>query len=109
MKKIMKEKRVIMLTALLNIIVASIKIITGIMFSFSTLISDSIQSFIDFFTDITSLIANKIGRRRANKTYPFGYGQVYYLSNLLTGVLLFLIGKCFLHLHQILNYQKNYY
>ena len=88
----MKEKRVIMLTALLNIIVASIKIITGIMFLFSTLISDSIQSFIDFFTDITSLIANKIGRRRANKTYPFGYGQVYYLSNLLTGVLLFLIG-----------------
>ena len=37
-------------------------------------------------------MVNRVGKRRANKTYPFGYGQVYYLSNLLTGVLLFLIG-----------------
>ena len=43
-------------------------------------------------TDITSIIANKVGKRRANKTYPFGYGQVYYLANLFTGFLLFLIG-----------------
>ena len=73
-------------------IVALLKLGTGILFSFSTLISDSIQSFIDFFTDVVSLIVNRIGKRRANKIYPFGYGQVYYLSNLLTGLLLFLIG-----------------
>ena len=88
----MKENKIILFTAILNMIVASLKLVFGIMFSFSTLISDSIQSFIDFFTDVVSLIANKIGKRRANKTYPFGYGQVYYLSNLLTGILLFLIG-----------------
>ena len=88
----MKDNNVIILTAVLNMVVASLKLGTGIIFSFSTLISDSIQSFIDFFTDVVSLIANKIGKRRANKTYPFGYGQVYYLSNLLTGILLFLIG-----------------
>ena len=88
----MKDNNVIILTAVLNMIVAALKLGTGILFSFSTLISDSIQSFIDFFTDVVSLIANKIGKRRANKTYPFGYGQVYYLSNLLTGILLFLIG-----------------
>ena len=88
----MKERNVIILTALLNAIVASLKLVLGIVFSFSTLIADSIQSFIDFLTDVISLITNRIGKRRANKTYPFGYGQVYYLSNLLTGVLLFLIG-----------------
>ena len=93
----MKEKKLILLTALLNLIVASLKLFSGIIFSFSTLISDSIQSFIDFFTDIISLIANKFGKRRANKTYPFGYGQVYYLSNLLTGILLFLIGVFILY------------
>ena len=68
------------------------KLVSGIMFSFSTLIADSIQSFMDFVTDITSLIVNKIGKRRSNKMYPFGYGQVYYLANLFTGALLFLIG-----------------
>ena len=98
----MKEKKVIIITALLNLLVASIKLFSGLIFSFSTLIADSIQSFIDFFTDIASLIANKIGKRRANKTYPFGYGQVYYLSNLLTGLLLFLIG-IFIVVHTFIN------
>ena len=88
----MKENKIIIITAFLNLAVACLKLVSGITFSFSTLISDSIQSFIDFFTDITSIIANKVGKRRANKTYPFGYGQVYYLANLFTGFLLFLIG-----------------
>lgn len=88
----MKEDKIIIVTMILNLIVFVLKFVAGIMFSFSTLIADSIQSFIDFVTDITSLVANKIGKRRANKTYPFGYGQVYYLANLFTGFLLFLIG-----------------
>ncbi len=88
----MKEKKVLITTALLNFITATSKLTLGIVFSFGTLIADSVQSFLDFLTDIISIIVNKIGKRRANKTYPFGYGQVYYLSNLLTGVLLFLMG-----------------
>jgi len=88
----LKENKIIIITAFLNLVVAFLKLISGITFSFSTLIADSIQSFIDFFTDITSIIANKVGKRRANKTYPFGYGQVYYLANMFTGFLLFLIG-----------------
>lgn len=88
----MKENKPIIIVTLLNFVVFIIKLITGIMFSFSSLIADSIQSFVDFFTDIISLVANKVGKRRANKTYPFGYGQVYYLANCITGILLFLIG-----------------
>lgn len=88
----MKENKIIIITTILNFVVAVLKLCTGIVFSFSTLIADSIQSFIDFITDITSLIANRIGKRRANKKYPFGYGQVYYIANLFTGFLLFLIG-----------------
>lgn len=90
--KKMDANKIIIITTILNFFVFLIKVTVGIVFSFSTLIADSIQSFIDFLTDIMSLIANKIGKRRANKTYPFGYGQVYYLANLITGFLLFLIG-----------------
>lgn len=85
----MKDNKVIIITTILNLIVALLKLAFGIAFSFSTLIADSVQSFIDFITDIMSLIANKIGKRRANKTYPFGYGQIYYIANLFTGFLLF--------------------
>ncbi len=88
----MKENGIIIVTMVLNFVVAIIKLVVGILFSFSSLIADSIQSFTDFITDITSLIANKIGKRRANKTYPFGYGQIYAVANLFTGALLFLIG-----------------
>ena len=38
----MKENKVIIITAVFNLIVASIKLISGIVFSFSTLIADSI-------------------------------------------------------------------
>ena len=88
----MQENKIIIITAFFNLIVAFLKLISGIFFSISTLIADSIQSFIDFFTDITSIVANRIGKRRANKNYPFGYGQVYYLANIFTAFLLFLIG-----------------
>ena len=93
----MKENKIILITMFLNFIVAIFKLVSGLIFSFSTLIADSIQSFIDFITDITSIIANKIGKRRANKTYPFGYSQVYYLANLFTGLILFLIGLFILY------------
>ena len=59
----MKEDKVIIITMILNFLVAIIKLLAGIFFSFSTLIADSIQSFTDFITDITSLVANKIGKR----------------------------------------------
>ena len=87
-----KENKIIIITAVFNFIVAILKLIPGIAFSFSTLLADSVQSFIDFFTDVTSLMVNRIGKRRANKTYPFGYGEVYYLANIFTGFLMFLIG-----------------
>ena len=102
----MKENKIIIITAFFNLIVAFLKLISGITFSFSTLIADSIQSFIDFFTDITSILANKVGKRRANKTYPFGYGQVYYLANLFTGFLLFLIGIFIIY--QFFFFQGNF-
>lgn len=102
----MKENRIIIITTIFNFIVASLKLLSGLAFSFSTLIADSVQSFIDFITDITSLIANKIGKRRANKTYPFGYGQIYYIANLFTGFLLFLIG--IFSLYQFCFFQKSF-
>ena len=86
-----KEKNIIIITMLLNLLVASIKLISGIMFNFSTLIADSLQSLSDFVTDIISVIANKIGKKRANKKYPFGYGMADNIANLLIGIILTLL------------------
>ena len=44
----MKENKIIIITTILNFIVAVLKLISGLAFSFSTLIADSVQSFIDW-------------------------------------------------------------
>jgi cation diffusion facilitator family transporter len=88
----MKEHSVYFITMILNFLTALMKFATGVLLGFSTLIADSIQSFVDFLTDIITLIAVKVGKKRANKRYPFGYGQFHYVANLLTGTLLILIG-----------------
>lgn len=86
-----KEQKITILTMILNLMVASVKLISGIMFGFSILIADSLQSFIDFLTDIIAMIASKIGKRRANKKYPFGYGMIEHISNFIIGIILLLV------------------
>lgn len=86
-----KEKMILIITMLLNFLIASIKLVSGIVFQFSSLIADSLHSFSDFITDILSSIANRIGKKRANKKYPFGYGMIENISNLLIGIILFLL------------------
>ena len=75
----------------LNFVVATVKLICGIIFNFSSLIADSLHSLSDFVTDIISMIASKIGDKRANKRHPFGYGMIENISNLFIGIILFIL------------------
>lgn len=86
-----KEKNIIILGMFINLVIASIKILTGITFNLSILIADSLQTITDFITDIISIIATKIGKKRANKRYPFGYGMAENIANLFIGILLLLV------------------
>lgn len=86
-----KEKNILVLTMIMNFVIAFIKLVSGIMFNFSSLVADSLHSFSDFITDIISMIASKIGKKRANKKYPFGYGMIENIANLIIGIILFLL------------------
>lgn len=89
----MKKERVILLiTMILNFIIASLKFIVGLAFGFSTLIADSLHSYSDFITDIISVIASKVGNKRANRKYPFGYGLIENIANLFIGMILLALG-----------------
>ena len=65
----MKEHSVYFITMILNFLTALMKFATGVLLGFSTLIADSIQSFVDFLTDIITLFAVKVGKKRANKRF----------------------------------------
>lgn len=87
-----KEKKILVMAMFLNLGVACVKLIGGIMFGFSSLIADSLHSFSDFITDIIANVASRIGKKRANKRYPFGYGMVENIANFIIGIILFLLG-----------------
>lgn len=86
-----KEFSILLISMILNFIVAVIKLICGIIFNFSSLLADSLQSLFDFITDVISIIVGNLSDKRANKKHPFGYGMVENISNLFVGVILFLI------------------
>lgn len=89
----MKKERVILLIAMiLNFIIATIKFTVGLAFGFSTLIADSLHSYSDFITDIISVIASKVGNKRANRKYPFGYGLIENIANLFIAIILLALG-----------------
>lgn len=60
------------MTMVMNGWIALIKLDLGF-FHFSSLIADALHLFSDFITDLISLIANKIDKKRATKRYPFGF------------------------------------
>lgn len=87
-----KEQHILIVSMIINFIITVIKIIGGIIFNISSLMSDGLHSLCDFITNMLSLIAAKISKKRANKKYPFGYGRIEYITNMLVGVVVFLLG-----------------
>ena len=88
----MKNVKIIMIVSMiLNFFIALSKLVCGVMFNFSSLIADSLQSLFDFITDVISMIASKVGDKRANKKHPFGYGMIENIANLFIGIILFLL------------------
>ncbi len=86
------KKKVLIYSMINNFLIALIKVWGGIFFHLSSLFSDGMHTFSDFITDIISLIATNISKKRATKEHPFGFGKIEYLSNLFIGVILFLLG-----------------
>lgn len=87
-----KERKALYFSVLINTIVSSFKIIGGLLFGSYTIVADGYYSLCDLITDFIALISAKIAKRRANKKYPFGYGRVEYISEMLIGCLIFALG-----------------
>ena len=75
-----------------NLIVSSLKIIGGIFCHNNSLMADGFHTFSDFITDIISIIGTKISKKRANKRYPFGYGNIEYITSIFIGIIIFSLG-----------------
>ena len=81
------EQKALSFNILVNIFVSLVKIIGGILGNNFTLVIDGIYTISDLVTDVIALMGIKIGRKRANKNHPYGYGKIFYIVELFMGIL----------------------
>ncbi|MGM9834512.1 MAG: cation diffusion facilitator family transporter [Bacilli bacterium] len=75
-----------------NTIIATLKLIGGLIFGLSSLLADGIHTSTDVITNIISIISSKLTKKRKNKKYPLGFGMLEYIFNVGIGLLITLIG-----------------
>ena len=86
-----KESSVLIFSMVSNFIISVVKIVSGFLFQFGSLLADGLQTFSDFVTDIVSFLGARFSKKQPTRNHPFGFGKVEYLTNLLVGILLFLL------------------
>ncbi|MFA4662454.1 cation diffusion facilitator family transporter [Pyrococcus kukulkanii] len=96
----MDLERKMMASALLNFAITGAEIVGGILSGSLALLSDSLHNFSDAMSILASYIALKIGQRKKNEKFTFGYRRAEILvafinSSVLVGVSLFLIVEAY--------------
>ena len=74
----------------INVFLASIKLILGYITKFNALIADSIHTFSDLSTDLMAIINDN--RIEKDKVYPYLYSKRERIINIFTGIFIILLG-----------------
>ena len=75
-----------------NIFLAVVKVVFGFLAHSSALIADGIHSFSDLSTDFFAILGNYLARKPADKEHPFGHGKIEYLTSIIIGTLVLIVG-----------------
>jgi cation diffusion facilitator family transporter len=78
-----KIKTITIYTALVTLILAGLKIITGLIGSSHALVADGLHSLSDLFIDIGVIIAAKLSHQSADEEHPYGHERVETAASLL--------------------------
>lgn len=92
-----RVNKVMLVSLLTNIFLAIFKIVFGIVGSSGALIADGIHSLSDMITDIFAGVGNTISKKPADFEHPFGHGNAEYLTCLVIGVVIGIMGVNVIH------------
>ena len=90
----MKSERNILIAFFLNFFFSIFEFIGGIFTNSISIMSDSIHDFVDAISIGISFILEKLSKKKANKTYTYGYLRYSVLGALITTLML-IIGSMF--------------
>lgn len=75
-----------------NILLASAKLVAGIMSGMMSVIADAINNYSDAVSGIVSLIGFKMGSKPADDEHPFGHSRYEYIAGLIVAFLIMIAG-----------------
>ena len=81
-------RRITLLGALINIILAAVKVTVGILSQSQALVADGIHSISDLVTDLAVFVGAKYWNAPPDKAHPYGHGRLEAVINIGIGILL---------------------
>lgn len=87
-----RVNRVMLVSLITNILLAVFKIIFGFLGASGALIADGMHSLSDMITDVFASIGNIISKKPADFEHPFGHGNAEYLTCLVIGTIIGIMG-----------------
>jgi len=94
MKRITNIIRISIIT---NFFLAIIKFLFGILGKSSALVADGVHSFSDLSTDLVAFFGSRLASKPADEKHPFGHGKIEYLTSLIIGFLIIIVGLSLIH------------
>lgn len=75
-----------------NLILATAKLIVGILSSSMSIIADAANNFSDGISSVVSFIGFKLSQKPADEDHPFGHARFEYVSSLIISVIIIFVG-----------------
>lgn len=88
--RVKQTERITYICMVGNIVLAILKILTGIFGASAAMIADGVHSFSDLVTDIVLLVGVRLGSAPEDEKHPYGHGRFETLSALIISVVLIL-------------------
>lgn len=77
---------------IVNIILAAIKILAGVLSSSVAIIADAFNNLCDSGTSVITLISFKLSAKPADKEHPYGHARIEYIASMVVSFIIMLVG-----------------
>ena len=84
-------RRVTVLGAVVNVILAVLKVVLGVIGHSAALVADGIHSLSDLASDVVVLYAAKLGSEHADERHPYGHARIETVATVAVGALLIIV------------------
>ncbi len=75
-----------------NIFLSILKIMMGVLGHSHAMVADGFNSLSDLSTDIIAIMGNILSKKNSDKSHPYGYGKIEYLTNIIIGIMIIIMG-----------------